>query len=167
MLKPPRKYHHTKPAARLQRGVGLIEVLIAVLVLSIGLLGMAGLQVASMRNNQSAYQRGMAVVQGYYIADAMRADRTNARNGAFNIALGAASPTGTTFAQRSVANWRNSLDQAMGDGAEADGSVICSTGLLLDTLCDIEVTWNDSRGTGGNTDTGADGRQGIQLRVEL
>ncbi len=101
MLKHTPNFHRTSPCARLQRGVGLIEVLIAVLVLSIGLLGMAGLQVASMRNNQSAYQRGMAVVQGYYIADAMRSDRTNARNGAFNIAIGAASPTGTTFAQRS------------------------------------------------------------------
>lgn len=155
----PRNCHGTKPGARLQRGVGLIEVLIAVLVLSIGLLGMAGLQVASLRNNQSSYQRGMAVVQGYYIADSMRADRTNARNGAFNIALGAASPTGTTFAQRSVANWRTSLTESMGAGA--DGSITCSTGFPLDTLCRIVVRWDDSRAIGG------DDEQEIVLMVEL
>ena len=151
--------HGTRPGAALQRGVGLIEVLIAVLVLSIGLLGMAGLQVASMRNNQSSYQRGMAVVQGYYIADAMRADRTNARAGRFNIALGAASPTGSTFAERSVRDWRTSLGSAMGAGA--DGSVNCSNGMDLDTLCDIIVTWDDSRATGGSA------TQQIELRVEL
>ena len=41
-----------------QRGVGLIEVLIAVLVLSFGMLGMVGLQTWSLRNNQSALERG-------------------------------------------------------------------------------------------------------------
>ncbi len=165
MLIHPRSYHGTRSGAGLQRGVGLVEVLIAVLVLSIGLLGMAGLQVASMRNNQSSYQRGMAVVQGYYIADAMRADRTNARNGAFNIALGAAPPTGTSFADRSLAAWRTSLTAAMGSGA--DGSVVCRDGFTRDTLCHIVVAWDDSRATGGNTDADGGSTQQIELRVEL
>ena len=72
-----------------QRGVGLIEILVAVLVLSIGLLGLAGLQLRTLRNNQSALERGIAVVETHALADALRADRTNARNGLFNLTLAA------------------------------------------------------------------------------
>src|SRR5262245_29083912 len=94
---------------RHQRGVGLIEVLVAVVVLAIGLLGLAGLQLRSLRDNESAYERGMAVIETHSIVDAMRADRTNAINNQFNIALADAKPTGTTFAQVSLATWRDNL----------------------------------------------------------
>jgi len=60
------------PAA--QGGFTMIEVLIAVLVLSIGLLGLAGLQAASLRNNHSAYLRSQATILAYGIADRMRAN---------------------------------------------------------------------------------------------
>src|SRR5690606_33858548 len=89
-----------------QRGVGLIEVLIAVLVLSFGMLGLVGLQTWSLRNNQSALERGMATVQTHSIADAMRADRVNAANGGFDIAIDATTPTGTSFRDRAIAQWR-------------------------------------------------------------
>src|SRR5688572_22218432 len=81
------------------RGVGLIEVLIALLVLSFGMLGMAGLQMWSLRYNHSAMQRGMAVVETHTIADAMRADRAAARRSEFDISLDAEPPSGNTFAQ--------------------------------------------------------------------
>ena len=58
-----------------QAGSSLIEVLIAVLVVSVGLLGTAGLQLASLKNNQSAMQRSEAVVLTYSILDRMRANR--------------------------------------------------------------------------------------------
>jgi type IV pilus assembly protein PilE len=46
-------------ALRRQHGVGLIEVLIAVVILAIGLLGLAGLQMHTLRDNESAFERGM------------------------------------------------------------------------------------------------------------
>lgn len=61
------------PAA--QSGFTMIEVLIAVLVLSIGLLGLAGLQAASLHNNHSAYLRSQATLLAYGIADRMRANQ--------------------------------------------------------------------------------------------
>src|SRR3970040_1926224 len=44
-----------------QRGAGLIEVMVAVVVLAVGLLGIAGLQLASLQNNHSAALRSQAV----------------------------------------------------------------------------------------------------------
>jgi type IV pilus assembly protein PilV len=126
---------------RWQRGVGIIEILVAVLVLSIGLLGLAGLQMRTLRNNESALERGVAVVETHAIADAMRADRDNARNGAFDIEFADAAPTGTTFADVVVAGWRQNLISALGE--DATGKVDCNG-----TACDILIRWNDSRGSG-------------------
>jgi type IV pilus assembly protein PilV len=55
-------------------GFTLIEVLIAMVVLAIGLLGLAGLQVTSLRNNLSAYNRSQATQLSYDLADRMRAN---------------------------------------------------------------------------------------------
>jgi len=57
-----------------QNGFTLLEILITVLVLSIGLLGLAGLQVSSMKSNHSSYLRTQATILGYDIADRMRAN---------------------------------------------------------------------------------------------
>src|SRR5690242_5468841 len=104
-----RKYS-SRSRRRAQRGVGMIEVLVAVVVLAIGLLGLAGLQIRSLRDNQSASARGIAVVQTHSILDAMRADRQNATNNVFNIALDDATPTtGTTFHEKAITAWRTNL----------------------------------------------------------
>ena len=56
-------------------GFTLIEVLIAALVLAVGLLGLAGLQAASIKNNLSAYNRSQATQLAYDMADRMRANK--------------------------------------------------------------------------------------------
>ena len=55
-------------------GFTLIEVLIAMLVLGVGLLGLAGLQAKSLSNTQSAYNRSLATELAYDLADRMRAN---------------------------------------------------------------------------------------------
>ena len=55
-------------------GFTLIEVLIAMVVLAVGLLGLAGLQATSLRNNLSAYNRSQATQLAYDLADRMRAN---------------------------------------------------------------------------------------------
>lgn len=57
-----------------QQGFTLVEVLVAIVVLSIGLLGLAGLQATGLRNNHSAYLRTQATLQAYDIIDRMRAN---------------------------------------------------------------------------------------------
>ena len=56
------------------QGFTLIEVLIAVLVLSIGLLGLASLQAASLKNNYGAYMRSQASILANDMADRIRSN---------------------------------------------------------------------------------------------
>ena len=57
-----------------QSGFSLLEVLIAIVITSIGLLGLAAMQATGLRNNHSAYQRSQATVLAYDIADRMRSN---------------------------------------------------------------------------------------------
>lgn len=56
-------------------GFSLLEVLIALVVLSVGLLGLAALQATGLRSSSSALQRNQAVLFASDMADRMRANR--------------------------------------------------------------------------------------------
>lgn len=134
-----------------QSGFSLLEVLIAVLVLSFGLLGIAGMQAAALRNNQSAAERSQVVFMTYSILDAMRANINTAtdphsfRPTEYTSILGTfvcAAPTGSTLAAKDAIRWINNLHANL--GSSACGQVSC-----IDNSCTVSIRWNDSRGTGG------------------
>jgi type IV pilus assembly protein PilV len=136
------RYSCSSRSITAQRGVGFIEVLVATIILSIGLLGLASLQMRTLRNNQSALERGIAVVEVHAIADALRGDRINATNGLFDITLGDPAPAPGTFANTVLAGWRSNLINEL--GAAATGAVDCNG-----SLCQITIQWDDTRGTAG------------------
>jgi type IV pilus assembly protein PilV len=120
-----------------QRGTTLIETLVALVVLSVGLLGIAALQMTSLRNNRGAHLRSQAQVMAYDITDRMRANRTDALANAYVIAL-AATPTGAGLVLTDLQQWKNTLAAALpgGDGAiERDGDMFR-----------ITIRWTDSLG---------------------
>ncbi len=133
-----------------QRGVSLLEVLVAVVVLSIGLLGLAGLQLSAMRNNQSSAERSNAVMLTYSILEAMRASRDSVRGNAFNIDYDDPDPEGG-FAAQQVAGWRALLEDQLGEGA--NGAIACVTEAepVENSVCTITIRWNDSLGLGGSS----------------
>lgn len=116
-------------------GFSLLEVLVAVLVLSIGLLGVAALQALSLRYNHEAYLRGQAVLLAYDMADRMRANSsafssttstyitaTAADNGCTQTATAdAASCTSAQIAAHDLQEWNGSLASLLPSGA----GVIC------------------------------------------
>jgi type IV pilus assembly protein PilV len=67
-----------------QRGVSLIEVLMAVLIFSVGLIGLAGLMVMATRSNHAAYLRTQVTFLAGNMVDRMRANPTGLWNGAYN-----------------------------------------------------------------------------------
>ncbi len=130
------------PTQRRQAGVGLIEVLIAVLVLAIGLLGLARLEVANLRTSHGAQSRSQAVSLAYDILDRMRVNRVAALAGNYTIALGAAAPTGTTPAAIDLQAWKANLAAGLASGDGAVASTV--TGGV--TQFTVTVQWDDSRG---------------------
>lgn len=130
-----------------QGGASLLEVLIAVLILSIGMLGVAAMQATSLRNSLSALERSQATVQTYAILDAMRSNIVDARANQYNLALAAAPcaapAAGATLPTRDLNNWINSMQATL--GPSACGAVACAA-----NVCEITIRWNDERGTGGD-----------------
>ncbi len=68
-----------------QKGLTLLEVLISMLVLSIGLFGLAGLQSSSLRANNSANHRTIASMLAADILDRMRANPTQLASDGYEI----------------------------------------------------------------------------------
>ena len=134
---------------RTQAGSSLFEVMIAVLVLSTGMLGVAAMQSASLRNSQSALQRSNAIMYTYAIVDAMRANADSARANAYNLALpstGCSVPAaGSTLASQDLNYWLTSMRGNQAMGTSACGGVACVAG-----VCEIAVRWNDEAGSGGS-----------------
>ena len=77
-------------------GFSLIEVLVALFVLSVGLLGFAGLQATTVRSTQYAEVRSQATVMAQDIVERMRVNRARALAGDYDLALSDATPTGST-----------------------------------------------------------------------
>ena len=71
-----------------QRGFTLLEVLIAMVILAIGLFGLAGLQTASLRANTSAYQRSVASMLANDILDRMRGNILAAKSKSYDSTIG-------------------------------------------------------------------------------
>ena len=65
-------------------GFAMLEVLISILVIAFGLLGLAGLQGFSIRNNHNAYLRSQATLFAYDITDRIRANRTGLNSGFYD-----------------------------------------------------------------------------------
>ncbi|MDV7210386.1 type IV pilus modification protein PilV [Azotobacter beijerinckii] len=117
-----------------QRGVTLIEVLVTVLILSIGLLGMAGLQVRLQQSEMEAYQRAQALLLLSDMANRIAANR-NAANAyrtepgsSIGVDSDCGSSTGTeSRAEIDLREWCDALQGA----AETTGSNASKVGAML------------------------------------
>jgi type IV pilus assembly protein PilV len=99
---------------RLAAGFTLLEVMIALVLLTIGLLGMAGLQTASLKNNDSSLVRSHAVALADSILDDIRANRKNAAS--YETGFGDEVTDGSTQANSDLQAWKASLTKFGGQG---------------------------------------------------
>ena len=134
-----------------ESGVGLIEVMIAVLILAVGLLGIAALQAITLKNVGSSSERTQSMIQAYSALDTLRLQKVAATAGTLNTTGGgyqcsAATALGTPG---TVAGWL--ADLRMTIGPSACGKVNCAVDSGGHTNCEVGVRWNDERGSGGST----------------
>jgi len=117
--------------------------MVAVFVLAIGLLGLAGLQVASLKSNHSAQLRTAAVIHVYDIIDRMRVNKLVAQAGGYDIALASASPVSTSVEDTDRIAWKATIAASLPAG---DGAIVTTAGVST-----ITIQWDDSRGAGGSS----------------
>jgi type IV pilus assembly protein PilV len=132
---------------RTRNGFTLLEFLITLLIVSIGLLGIAGIVSNSLKNNQSAYYRSQAVLLAADIIDRMRANRKTAEGASpspYNLLIGTAPGSGTVPGD-DLTDWRTALTETLPSGT---GSVDLDNGTKKVT---IVVQWDDTRGAGGGS----------------
>ncbi len=136
-----------------QRGFSLIEIMVAVFVLSIGLLGMAALMATSLRNSQSAAYRSQAINLAYDALEMMRANKVNTRAYRRNVyssptasCAGAEVPftyneTSDLFTQdRNY--WARKLCRTLPNGR---GRVLVGGTIATGYTATINVCWSDNR----------------------
>lgn len=124
--------------SRSQRGVSLVEVLVTVVVISVGLLGVSALHLTSLRNSFDSNSRSKATWLAHDIADRMRANRNAARSGNYTIAIGT-SPSGTTIAATDLIGWKNQMSQSLTSG---DGSIAVAD-IGSSKVFTITVQWKE------------------------
>jgi len=141
-------------------GFTLIEVLISMLVLAVGLLGLAGLQATGMRNNLSAYTRSQATQLAYDMADRMRTNSVDASTyGASTyITIDPVSDAAVQASCTAIANACSTAQMAEQDLFEwnRDLTAILPAGVgdiaVAGTLFTITVNWDDNRDGAVNGD---------------
>ena len=127
-----------------------MEVLIAVLVLAVGMLGMAALQAVTLKNSNSSAARSQAAMQTYSLFDQLRLNREAAMAGGFNVSgwtcsAAAADPEAEepdTTDYSLFNGWLGDVQQVL--GPTACGRIQCAA-----QECSVGVRWDDSRATGG------------------
>ncbi len=137
-------------------GFTLLEVMVALVIFSIGLLGLAGLQSQSLRYNHSAYLQTQATYLAYDILDRMRANKDTAQAGGYNASLNTSGSNhncndstvscGTTqMAQFDIFEWKNLLSNRLPAG---NGSVAQSGDVFT-----VTIQWDDPGTPGDESET--------------
>ncbi len=138
-----------------QRGFSLVEVLVTMLVVSIGLLGIAGLIVTSMKNNHSAQSRSQASVLANDIIDRMRANRSVAEvsPSPYQIALGDEADATQGVPGADLAEWLAAVEAGVPSGQGAVSFDAATNNVT------VTVQWNDTRATGDGATVGLPAEQ--------
>jgi type IV pilus assembly protein PilV len=128
-----------------QRGFSLVEVLIALIIMSVGMLGIASLYVQGMQAGRTSLFRHNAITLAGDVADRIRANRTagityETRPGADNNCIaGGIDCTADEMAEQDVFVWLQQADDTLPNG----DVVVDFDDTVTPPEYEITVTWND------------------------
>lgn len=116
----------------------MVEVIVSLLVMSIGLLGMASLQGKSLQSNQGAYYHSQASISSYDILERLRSNKTDAVSGLYNHSQDDETPNVIEgdIASTDLNDWLTLIENNLPDGA---GEISCDA----DATCTIRIQWLD------------------------
>lgn len=142
----------TKPVGR-QRGITMIEALVALVILSVGMLGIAGLYVSGVKAGRSALLRTQAVNLASDMADRIRANRRAAA--AYDMDTYAGEPedqgcindacTAEELAEDDLFRWRAAVEATLPGRPlpEVDVELLAEDPLETDRYL-VTVSWHEA-----------------------
>ena len=137
MLPPPQK----------STGFTLLEVLISVLILAFGLLGLAGLQGAALKNNHSSYLRSLATEYAYDLSDRIRANASIDYSAQAAAALNCTvNCTPTQMAQFDLNEWQTKVLANLPTAGTNPTLARNAAGIYT-----LTISWDDNRTGSANT----------------
>ena len=107
---------------RRQSGFSLVEVLITLVIMSVGMLGIAGLYVQSLQAGRTSMFRHHAVTLAGDVADRIRAnplakaDYTDAEGANSNCVLGGVDCTSAEMAANDIFLWKAQAEESLPSG---------------------------------------------------
>lgn len=166
-----------------EKGFTLIEVAIALLVLAVGLLGIAGMQSSSMQITLKSHQRAIAMTQAQDISDRIRANISGLRSTDYTNTIPTTAPspdcltisntcTSSELAATDLYNWetQNAALLPSGQGSIACTDIDASTAATLEagSTCLITVRWDGERsGATGTGCTASTDLTCLRMRITL
>jgi type IV pilus assembly protein PilV len=132
-------------------GFTLLEVMVALLIFSIGLLGLAGLQANSLQNNKTADSRSIAVIEAHDMADRIRANARGSSGDYNAVATGippvpgancvtsASCTSSNSIAKWDIFEWQTTLNSSLPSGR---GTITRANATAPIT---ITVMWDEAR----------------------
>lgn len=138
-----------------QTGSSMIEILVAVFVLAVGLLGLASLQMISLKNINNTQFQTLATTYAYDMSERIRSNREGL-SGYDNIQSTVSDPgctncTPTLMAQLDGFEWNRLIQSAVINGGLPEGK---GTVTKVGSLYNITITWKEQQRTnsGGQVD---------------
>lgn len=123
------------------RGFTLLEVLIALLIFSFGMLGLAALQVYSVQTNQSAHLRSQATALAGMMMDSLRANRANLADyysNSYEAYACATAPATSPQAKHDLEFWRQQVACALPEARAAIAPISANEVAVC-------IRWSDAR----------------------
>lgn len=137
-----------------QRGLTIIESMVALVVISIGLLGIAALQLTGMQQNTSALHQSKAVWAGYTMADRIRANNIRFAsylgidtNGSYSQDCMSSPCNNTQLVTADASEWTDNIRELPGGRGQVTGN---ANQLIITVMWDDEGTGATGTGCGGN-----------------
>lgn len=146
-----------------QTGASLLEVMIALVVFGIGMIGTAALMATSIRDNNSAYLRTQAVFLANNMAERIRANLDGADEGEYDaIALGSSGGTAAdcdwdapcdfdALAANDEFEWKRMINQSLPNGQGSVTAQNTDPEVFLITVQWIEAATDDGNTAGTQT----------------
>jgi type IV pilus assembly protein PilV len=143
-------------------GFTMIEVLVALVIFSFAMLGLAGLQTRMLTYSQSSMLRTQAMALTDDVLERMRLDRANAVAGNWNTDLEASATSVSTGAapyQFDLRDWKTEVEALLPAGRASILMDAANNNTVL-----VIIEWNDSRGTDTQNTSGI---EQFQTRTRL